>query len=186
MTLPQINEMAIATQIMQHDPRLDRREEKCLEILLRAEKEADYVIAEVLSSIVDHDAEGEKLIAEGAALRAARREKQVSMQDAARICGHGEDHHSSMFDEDDNLPDYEGLPKTVAGEEHIHKSRALQQRLRECYLSLHRVKFLQGDVYHWMGESKAEEEVAAYEAAEGPRSKLLKCMCFLVFCRTPE
>ena len=188
MSLPQINEMAIATQIMQHDPRLDRAEEKCLEVLLRAEKEADCVIAEVLSSITDHDAEGEKLVAEAVALRAARREKQ----DEGHICGDDngdgrqEDHHSSMFDEDNNFSDYEGLPKTVAGEEHVHKSRALQQRLRECYLTLHRVKFLQGDVYHWMGESKAGEEAAAYGAADGLRSKLLKCMCFLVFCRTPK
>ncbi|KAI9456133.1 SNF2 family N-terminal domain-containing protein [Lactarius psammicola] len=171
-----INEMAIATQIMQHNPRLDRREEKCLKILLQAEKEADCVISEVLSSVADHDAEGEKLKAEAAALRAARREKQASRQNAGHIRGDDgrrEDHCSSMFD-DDNLSDYEELPKTAAGEEHAHKSRALQQRLRECYLTLHRVKFLQGDVYHWMGDSKAGEEAAAYEAADGLRSKLLK------------
>lgn len=173
MSLPQINEMAIATQIMQHDPSLDRREKKCLEILLQAEKEADCVITEVLSRIADHDAEGEKLIAEAAALRAARREMQASRQNDEGT-GRQEDHRSSMFD-DDNLLDYEGLPKTAAGEEHLHKSRALQQRLRECYLTLHRVKFLQGDVYHRMGLLKAGEEAAAYVAADGLRSKLLKC-----------
>lgn len=172
---------------MQHDPSIDRREEKCLEILLQAEKEANCVIAEVLSSIANHDAEGKKLMAEAAALRAERRGKQTSRQDAGHTSeddgrdGRQEDHHSSMFDEDDNVSESEGLPKTVAGEEHVHKSRALQQRLREFYLTLHRVKFLQGDVYHWMGESKTEEEVVAYEAADGLRSKLLKCMYFLVF-----
>ncbi len=183
MSLSQINEMAIATQIMQHNPRLDRREEKCLEILLQAEKEADCVISEVLSNIADHDAEGERLIAEAAARSASRREKQASRQNAGHIRGDGEgdgrqeDYRSSMFDDDDdNLSEYEGLPKTAAGEEHVHKSRALQQRLRECYLTLHRVKFLQGDVYHWMGESKAGEEAAAYGVADGLRNKLLKCM----------
>ncbi|KAI9435845.1 SNF2 family N-terminal domain-containing protein [Lactarius indigo] len=177
-----INTMAVTTQIMQHDPRLDHPEENCLEILLQAENEADHVISEVLSYIADHDAEGEKLIAEAATLRAARREKRASTQNAGNIHrgddeddGRQEDHRSSMFDDDDDsLSDHEGLPKTAAGEEHVHKSRALQQRLRECYLTLHRVKFLQGDVYHWMGGSKAEEEAAAYGAADGLRSKLLK------------
>lgn len=175
-----INEMVVATQIMQYDPRLNRREEKCLEILLKAENEADHVISEVLSYIADHDAEGEKLIEEAAALRAARREEQASRQNVGHDRrgddegGGRQEDHRSVFDDDDNLSDHEGLPKTAAGEEHVHKSRALQQRLRECYLTLHRVKFLQGDVYHWMGESKAGEEAAAYGAADGLRSKLLK------------
>ena len=181
MSVLQINEMAIATQIMQHNPRLDRREEKCLEILLQAEKEADSLISEVLSNIADHDAEGGKLTAEAAAHRAARREIQASRQDRGQICENDDGvkrqkDHRSTIDDDDNLSDFEGLPKTAAGEEHVHKSRALQQRLRECYVTLHRVKFLQGDVYHWIGESRAEEEAAAYMAAEGLRSKLLKCM----------
>ncbi|KAH9068111.1 SNF2 family N-terminal domain-containing protein [Lactarius deliciosus] len=174
-----INEMVVATQIMQYDPHLNRREEKCLEILLKAENEADHVISEVLSYIADHDAEGEKLIEEAAALRAARREEQASKQNVGHNRrgddeGGGHQDHRSVFDDDDNLSYHEGLPKNAAGEEHVHKSRALQQRLRECYLTLHRVKFLQGDVYHWMGESKAGEEAAAYGAADGLRSKLLK------------
>lgn len=77
------------------------------------------------------------------------------------------------FDNDDD--DDGELPKTPAGEEHLHKSRALQQRMRDCYLLLHRVKFLQGDIYHWIGESKVTEESAAYKAADEIRSKLLKC-----------
>ena len=81
-------------------------------------------------------------------------------------------------DENDNESDDGGLPKTPAGDEHLHKSRALQQRLRDCYLTLHKVKFLQGDIYHWMGESKVVEEEVAYGAADGIRKKLLKCMFF--------
>jgi E3 ubiquitin-protein ligase SHPRH len=175
--------MATATQIIQHSPRVEHREEKCSEILLQAEKEADGVISEILSSIADHDAEGQKLIAEATILRRKRREMQHAEKD-----GDDErqtDHHSSTFDDDD-LSDYEALPKNVAGEEHLHKSRVLQQRLRECYLAMHRVKFLQGDVYHWMGESKAGEEAAAYAAADGLRSKLLKCMFFSYFAERPR
>ena len=83
-------------------------------------------------------------------------------------------------DENDNESDDGGLPKTPASDEHLHKSRALQQRLRDCYLTLHKVKFLQGDIYHWMGASKVAEEEIAYGAADGIRKKLLKCM-FLSF-----
>jgi E3 ubiquitin-protein ligase SHPRH len=87
---------------------------------------------------------------------------------------HG-DHFSKFDDEKDSESDDGGLPKTPAGDEHLHKSRALQQRLRDCYIILHKVKFLQGDMYHWMGGSKVEEEEVAYKSAEGIRKKLLKC-----------
>ncbi len=38
------------------------------------------------------------------------------------------------------------IPRNPAGEEYGIKRRALQQRLRECQISLHKVYFLQGDV----------------------------------------
>ena len=140
------------TQIMQHDVGIDQRPQKCLEILLQAEREADELIADVLSAITDHDAEG--IVSE--------------------VDGLLDDSFSDV--ESDNESDDGGLPKSPAGDERIHKSRALQQRLRDCYLTLHKVKFLQGDMYHWMGESKAVKEELAYSAAGGIRSKLLKCM----------
>jgi hypothetical protein len=87
-----------------------------------------------------------------------------------------DDSLSAFGDENDNESDNGGLPKTPAGDEHLHKSRALQQRLRDCYLTLHKVKFIQGDMYHWMGGSKSVEEELAYNAADGIRKKLLKCM----------
>ncbi|KAI0298963.1 SNF2 family N-terminal domain-containing protein [Multifurca ochricompacta] len=176
-----INEMVAAAQIMQHHAYLDQREEKCLEILLRAEKEADEIISDVLSAITDHDAKGVKLKAEVASLRAARREKQISEQvtggDEILVEGNGHrlvDKRSPILDDSDDVSDHGGLPKTPAGEEHLHKSRAFQQRLRECYLTLHRVKFLQGDVHHRMGESKTVDEAAAYKAADELRTRLLQ------------
>jgi E3 ubiquitin-protein ligase SHPRH len=163
--------MVNASKMMQHDVGIDQRPHNCLEILLQAEREADEVIADVLSAITDHDDEGVELKGEAAWLRAERRKKQ----------GDGLDDGFSTFDDRrDNEPDDSGLPKTPAGDEHLHKSRALQQRLRDCYLTLHKVKFIQGDMYHWMGESKAVEEELAYKAADGIRKKLLKCM-FLSF-----
>ena len=72
--------MATATQMMQYNVGLEGRPQKCLEILLRAEKEADEMISDVLSVIVKHDVRGAKLKAEAALLRAARGEKQALIQ----------------------------------------------------------------------------------------------------------
>ena len=168
---------------MQYNEGLDQREEKCLEILLRAEKEADEVIWDVLSAIAEHDASGVKLKAEAASVRAARDERQTPEHERKGQPGAVEGNNRDIEDDQstfdgNNESDDGGLPKTPAGEEHLHKSRALQQRLRDCYLTLHRVKFLQGDVYHWMGELKVAEEAAAYKAADGLRSKMLKCEFF--------
>jgi E3 ubiquitin-protein ligase SHPRH len=177
--------MVNATQIMQHDVGFDQLPQKCLEILLQAEREADEVIADVLSAIADHDDEGVELKAEVASLRAERGKKQafgdnevydIEATEGIRRDGLPEDSFSTFDDESDNESDDGGLPKTPAGDEHLHKSRALQQRLRDCYLTLHKVKFIQGDICHWMGESELVKEVLAYKAAEGIRKKLLKCM----------
>ncbi|KAI9509909.1 SNF2 family N-terminal domain-containing protein [Russula earlei] len=159
-----INEMATATQIMQHDGGIYQRAQNCLEILLRAEKEAEEIISDVVSVITDHDAKGAELKA-----------KSTSRRMAIGVERHVDDDDPTLSgNSDDNTSDDGGLPKTPAGEEHLHKSRALQQRLRDCYLTLHRVKFLQGDMYHWMGESRVAEEATAYKAADEIRSKLLK------------
>jgi len=175
--------MANATQIMQYDVGIDQRPQNCLEILLQAEREADEVIADVLSAIKDHDAEGVELKAEAAWLRAERRKRQgfgdnevYDFEGTKDIRRDGLLDDSVPNDEGDNESDDSGLPKTPTGDEHLHKSRALQQRLRDCYLTLHKVKFIQGDMYHWMGESKAVNEELAYKAADGIRKKLLKCM----------
>jgi E3 ubiquitin-protein ligase SHPRH len=177
--------MVYATQIMQHDVGFDQRPQKCLEILLQAEREADEVIADVLSAITDHGGEGVELKAEVASLHAKRGKKQAfgdnevhdfEGTEGIRRDGPLDDSFSTFDGERDNELDDSGLPKTPAGDEHLHKSRALQQRLRDCYLTLHKVKFIQGDMYHWMGEAKAVQEMLAYKAAEGIRKKLLKCM----------
>jgi len=61
--------MATATQIMQHDVGLDERPQRCLEMLLRAEKEADEIISDILSVIADHDTKEVELKAKAASLR---------------------------------------------------------------------------------------------------------------------
>lgn len=108
-------------------------------------------------------------------LRESRRQQRDESGDTGK--GKGKARAASPFsdDESDDESEDSDLPKTPAGEEHKNKKRALQQRLRECYLAQHRVKFLQGDVYHVIGESKAVEEDAAYSAAETLRRQLLRC-----------
>jgi len=176
---------------MRHDIGIDQCPQKFLEILSQAEREADEVIADVLSAIADHDAKGLELKAEAASLRAERGKKQAygdnevydfEGTEGIRRGGLLDDCFSTSDDECDNESNDGRLPKAPAGDEHLHKSRALQQRLRECYLTLHKVKFIQGDMYHRMGESKAVGEELAYSAADGIRKKLLKCM-FLSFIR---
>ena len=69
--------MVNVAQIMQHDVGLDQRPQKCLEILLQAEREADEVIADVISAITFHDAKGVELKTQVASLRAKRGKKQA-------------------------------------------------------------------------------------------------------------
>jgi hypothetical protein len=69
--------MVNATRMMQHGLDIDQCPQKCLEILLQAEREADEVIADILSAITDHDAEGVELKAEITSLRAERGKGQA-------------------------------------------------------------------------------------------------------------
>jgi E3 ubiquitin-protein ligase SHPRH len=134
------------------------------------------VIEEIKMCIVDHDAKGEVLKKEAAALRETRMQHLGGGQEEepASSKGKGKERRSltpaPTGDEDED----DDLPRTPAGEEHAIKRRSFRQRLRECRVTLHRVKFLQGDVYHILGASHSPAEDAAYEAAEKIRSDLLK------------
>lgn len=173
----QVNELATAAQLVQHDKGAAATAQRAANLLLQAEQEANAIIQEVEAEIALHDEKGEALKKEAAALRAARRksaepEPSDKGKGKARVV---DDFSSDESDDDDDSMNDEGMPKTPAGREHVHKKTGLVNRLRDCYLSLHRVKFLQGDVYHAMGEHKAVDEEAAYAAAEALRKRLLKC-----------
>jgi E3 ubiquitin-protein ligase SHPRH len=104
------------------------------------------------------------------------REDTTPDQDAASSLekGKGKDREQSPSSSVDLDSDDHDLPRTPAGEEHGIKRRALQHRLRECFITLHRVKFLQGDVYHVLGSSHGPDEDSAYANAEEIRRNLLK------------
>ncbi|KAK0216540.1 SNF2 family N-terminal domain-containing protein [Armillaria nabsnona] len=150
-------------QLKQHDNNDHNRYHRSLELLLAAEKEANKLIDEIESAITDHDVKGDVLKKEAAARRASQPELPSRK---------GKERELSWTPSEDT--DDDGLPRTPAGEEHGIKRRALQQRLRESRMVLHRVKFLQGDTYHVLGDSFAAEESAAYAECEEMRHNLLK------------
>ncbi|THH15865.1 hypothetical protein EW146_g4683 [Bondarzewia mesenterica] len=168
-----VNILARSAQLIQRDEAIEARYGKACQILIQAEKEANQLIDDVEVAIADHEAKGEELKKETANLRESRGERihydepgPSSDKGKARIREGSPDSESDSVDAD--------LPRTSAGEEYEIKRRALQQRLREGCVALHRVKFLQGDVYHVMGEPHAPEEDAAYAVAEELRRRLLK------------
>ncbi|KAA1466872.1 hypothetical protein DENSPDRAFT_831779 [Dentipellis sp. KUC8613] len=172
-----VNELARYAQIVQHEEAKEDRYERALKILLDAEKEVDQLIQEINTALEQHAEKGEVLKKEAAALREARAH---DVQDDRETGDSSRKGKGKAVEEKENTPASEGMdedgdiPKTPAGEEHIAKKRGMQARLRECYVSRHRIKFLQGDVYHVMGETKSAEEDTAYAAAEDLRRQLLK------------
>lgn len=137
-----------------------------MDLLLRAERETRKLIDTIQTVIDEHDVQGDVLRKEVIEAR-KRRQSSTDPKGKQREASPGISSEWEDSERDDDLP------RTQAGEEHSVKQRALKQRLRECMIVLHQVKFLQGDVYHILG---LKEEDAAYENAEKTRKDLLKCV----------
>lgn len=185
----QVESLTRGGQLQQHDQGNPRRYQRGLELLLQAENEANHLIDDVKRAISQHDLRGDDLKKEAAAMRESR--DQVAADGGTELAvftstrkGKGRatsEHYESEDEDQEESSDENGaarlddLPGTPAGIEHASKRRALVQRLRECNLTLHKVKFLQGDVYHVLGAAHAAAEDAAYASAERLRRDLLKC-----------
>jgi E3 ubiquitin-protein ligase SHPRH len=147
--------------------------------LLLAENEADQILQDLKVAIAEHDVKGDVLKREAAVLRKLRNPTtNNSLRELVPTDeGTGKGKEKELAEDTAAADDFaiDDLPKTPAGEEHAIKRRALQQRLRECYLVLHKVLFLKGDIYHNLGESHLKDEDASYKTAEALRRKLLKC-----------
>jgi E3 ubiquitin-protein ligase SHPRH len=167
-------------QLQQRDDENPDHYHHALETLSLAEKESNQMIDSVRAAIADHEATGEVLKKEATTLKEARRQSpSPGPEDHPMDNGKGKAREriaSTPLADMDDLDDSD-LLNTPAGEEHTNKGRSLQQRLRECYVCLHRVKFLQGDAYHSLGASHSPSEDAAYFAAEEMRRNLLKSEC---------
>lgn len=94
--------------------------------------------------------------------------------EAANDKGKGKERERSLSPLSELDSDDGSRPETTASKEHRAKRNAMKIRLRECRLILHRIKFLQGDAYHMLGDSQAAAEDTAYGAAETIRQSLLK------------
>jgi E3 ubiquitin-protein ligase SHPRH len=169
------------------------RYQSALETLDLTEKDTQKHLEEIQTTLSKHDAIGKEMKTEASRLRQARArassEVTVTQKGKGKERERFSDDGNEDEDEDEEIehdsevdPEEKDLPKTPAGEEHRIKRRAIKQRLREGQLVLHRVKFLQGDVFHVLGKSSDED--AAYQAAETLRHGLLKSpfiSAFLLF-----
>lgn len=160
-------------QIQQYDQNNRHRYQDALDTLLSVEKEAKSIIAEIDLAIVEQEAKGKLLKDEAKSLKIQGSESQGAFHSNGK--GRAVSPTTSDDDSEDGIDEDDiGIPKTPAGDEYKNKRRALQARLRENHVVLHRVKFLLGDVYHVLGISHSVQEDAAYGDAENIRRGLLK------------
>jgi E3 ubiquitin-protein ligase SHPRH len=176
--LLQIQIVVKNARLLQHDEKDKNRHQHARDKLQEAETDVRKLIKELEDVLADHDLKGKALKAE-----LGHRQAKSDTKGKGRMLTDAND--SEYDDDDDDEGDEEelGVPKTPAGDEYRVKRRAIKQRLREGFLLLHKVKFLQGDVYHVLG--KSPEEDAAYQVAEELRHRLLKGMNFL-FSSVPD
>ncbi|KAG1750477.1 SNF2 family N-terminal domain-containing protein [Suillus paluster] len=161
-------------QLQQHNEQNLDRYQRAVDYLITAEREANEIIHDIKITMAEHQVKGEALKRDARALQDSHQQNLPDTSETDK--GKGKQAMSPPTDVDEDVDDLEDrdLPKNPAGEEHSVKRRALQQRLRECLMVLHRIKFLQGDVYHVLGASQSDKEDASYAAAETLRKDLLK------------
>ncbi|KAJ7460553.1 SNF2 family N-terminal domain-containing protein [Mycena latifolia] len=152
-------------QLQQHG--VDKnRYQHCLETLLLAEKETTQLIEEIESTIANHEANGPQ---------DQETDPEADTTASPTEKGKGKERERSLSPLSDlESDDEDDASRTPAAKAHRIKRHALKHRLREFQLVMHRVKFLQGDAYHMLGDSQAEAENAAYGEAETIRRTLLK------------
>lgn len=178
MILLQILALSRLAQLQQHAANDFNRYPKALQALKDAEKQANDMIGEIKTVLDEHHAAGEVLKKEVAAKRQSLGIRAGEASTSTTDKGKGKERAVSEApsDSEDEGSEDTKLPRNPAGEEHTMKRGALQHRLREIKLVLHKVKFLQGDVYHMLGEAFSSAEAEAYDAAEAIRRDLLKGM----------
>ncbi|KAJ7050573.1 SNF2 family N-terminal domain-containing protein [Mycena amicta] len=141
-----------------------------LETLLLAEKESLQLIQEIQSSIAAHEATAPQPTSEREAERVSR--------SPPRDKGKGKQRERSLsplsaIDSEDEENDDDSEEMNAVLKQHRSRKSALKLRAREAQLVFHRVKFLQGDLFHMLGEAHTASEVAAYDEAESIRRVVL-------------
>ncbi|KAJ7746946.1 SNF2 family N-terminal domain-containing protein [Mycena maculata] len=166
----QIQGLVRMAQLQQHGQDKNRYQH-CLETLLLAEKETTKLVEEIESTIATHEANRSFLLKQE-----QETEQEPRNTSTPNDKGKGKERERSLsplsdLESDDDADD---TSDNSAAKAHRAKRNGLKHRLRESQLVMHRVKFLQGDVYHMLGETQSEAEAAAYGAAETIRRSLLK------------
>ncbi|KAH9856240.1 SNF2 family N-terminal domain-containing protein [Lenzites betulinus] len=167
-----VSTMASLAQLLQRDDTKLNRYRESLDILLTAETDAQKLVSDLHDVLAEHTKEGEKLKTETARLREERRQ---AAHNHSEDDGKGKGRARSDTPAHESVDaDEEGLPHNSVGDAHRTKATGLQNRIRDARIVLHKVKFLQGDVYHVLGAQYANQENDAYAAAEELRRVLLK------------
>lgn len=177
LILYQIQGLVQTAQVQQLDQEDHHRYQNSLVTILAAEKEITKLIQEIESAIAEHRSKGDILKQQGAESRQRQGlnlDSDNNDDDLAKEKGKQREMSITPSEEGESDSEDGDIPKTPAGEEYINKRRALQQRLRESRIVLHRVKFLQGDLYHILGAAQSTQEDEAYAVAETVRRNLLK------------
>ena len=180
-----IANMATLAQLVQQESGNRNRYRQALDMLIEAEEEADKLVADLKEALAEYVKEGERLKAKFRASRGqgffdARGDKSKEAQSANKGKGKDRARAESETPDLDLEADEEGIPKNPAGDAHRAKGISLHQRLREARIVLHKIKFVQGDVYHVLGKSYEDAENDAYAAAEDLRKELLKSECVAI------
>ncbi|KAG6895597.1 hypothetical protein C0992_000477 [Termitomyces sp. T32_za158] len=156
-------------QLQTHDENDPERFQRALNTLLEAEKDAQSLVDEAQAALdkylakkkrTEHEA-GENGVGESSE-KARGKRRQVP-----------EEELDELSDSDDESEDAGDMLGKGTGKP-AKKRSALQNRLRECRITLHRAKFLQGDIYHALGADRSVDEDAAYGVAESIRRGLLQ------------
>lgn len=139
-----------------------------LQTLLAAEKDARLLVNDVQTALAEH-------LKQEASLEASRNAR-TSQNDHSENSGKGKGRarNDDASGNLSSLSDDESVPFNKAGEEHMARRAALQNRLRDCRVILHQVLFFKANVYNILGESHADAEIEAYAAAEELRRLVLK------------
>lgn len=134
-----------------------------------AEKEVDRLTEELQRAIKEHNAKDEALKRQPLnTIQSENQNQEDEVIPEGGNSGKGKERERSPISNNQNIP------RLILDEEHAAKRRVLQQRLREMRLVLHRVKFLQGDVYHVLGGQYSAAETEAYGVADEIRRDLLR------------
>ena len=169
----QIQALTLLAQLEQRDEANPRRYLLALDVLNQAETDATQLINDVRAEITELHAIKLALKGQTATAEASSSNPPPGVRPGKERATDGADELTVSSDDGED----DDIPRTAAGEEYKNKRLALQQRLRECQIAMHKVQFIKGDVYHVLGETYAEQENAAYAAAEDLRRVLLKGEC---------